>query len=242
MAFYVYLIQNILDGKAYIGKSKNIKIRWSQHISKSKKKTTHLYNAIKKYGKENFSLSILKECSTEEICYEYERVLISLFKLQDKNFGYNIADGGKGSSGFKVKEKTKLLFKEKYTGSKSVRALFTDDEIVSILECYSSENYTAEELSLKYGCGKSTIIRILSGESYSNIQYDRSKFPKISNSNRKKAIPSGEEVKSCKLTDLQVQDIREKYKSGKYSYSDLAKIFKVSKTNISLIIRKKSRK
>lgn len=93
--YNVYKITNVLNGKIYIGMSKNTKTRWSAngiHYKGSKR----FYNAIQKYGWSNFNKEILVEnLSFEEACLlEIEN--ISKYKSRDRNIGYNIAEGGSG--------------------------------------------------------------------------------------------------------------------------------------------------
>ncbi len=243
MASYIYLVTNIINNKCYIGKTNNKNIRWSQHKSKSKNNNSYFYNAIRKYGTQSFSFEIIKECETEEDAYEYERVLIELFSLRNRKYGYNIIEGGSGGSkGYKVKESLKQYFSKKYVGTNSVRSKFLKEDIYNILNDYSSCNFTTEFLSQKYNCSKSTIIRIISGKSYSNIEFDRSNFKEISKINKIKNTPHGINVKTHKLSDNDVINIRKLYSTGDYSYNDLSKKFNVSKTNIYFIINNLSRK
>lgn len=56
----IYKIQNLINGKIYIGQSKNIEKRWLRHKTTAFNKNDHSYNlplyrAIRKYGLENFS-------------------------------------------------------------------------------------------------------------------------------------------------------------------------------------------
>lgn len=55
-------------------------------------------------------------------------------------------------------------------------------------------------------------------------------------------IETGERHYNAKLTDVQVQEIRDKYKLGTYSHSDLGKLYGVTKQNITMILNNKSRK
>lgn len=58
--YCVYKITNKLNGKIYIGMSKNLKNRWSAngiHYKQSKR----FYNAIQKYGWNNFEKIVLVE-------------------------------------------------------------------------------------------------------------------------------------------------------------------------------------
>lgn len=93
--YCVYKITNKLNGKIYIGMSKNLKNRWSAngiHYKQSKR----FYNAIQKYGWNNFNKEILVEnLSFEEAC-NLEVETISKYNSRDKKIGYNIAEGGNG--------------------------------------------------------------------------------------------------------------------------------------------------
>ena len=58
--YCVYKITNKLNGKIYIGMSKNLENRWSSngiHYKNSKR----FYNAIQKYGWDNFEKIVLVE-------------------------------------------------------------------------------------------------------------------------------------------------------------------------------------
>ena len=62
----IYKIQNLINGKIYIGQSVHIQARFNQHKNEAKNGNTRpLYNAIRKYGIENFSFEIIEECSKE---------------------------------------------------------------------------------------------------------------------------------------------------------------------------------
>lgn len=56
------MITNKINNKKYIGQSVRIEIRWREHKNSYLKNDTnsHLYNAMKKYGIENFDLIFLK--------------------------------------------------------------------------------------------------------------------------------------------------------------------------------------
>ena len=72
MSCGIYLIQNKINNKVYIGLSVNIEERWQHHRSlylktDSKEVNKPLYLAFRKYGIENFDFKILEECSLEEL-------------------------------------------------------------------------------------------------------------------------------------------------------------------------------
>jgi group I intron endonuclease len=237
MKSFVYLVQNKINNKCYVGKANDLKARWWQH--KHTDSAIALHNAIVKYGENNFSIQILKECSSEEEAFEYERVLIKLFELQIKEYGYNIADGGRGNNGLVVKEETKQLYRDLYTGSKSVHAKFTDQDVVNILTEYADGKTTTYELAKKYNCGKSTMIKLIEGQTYSNVKFNRN-FDDIKDNNRISRLPSGSANNMAKLSEKDIPYIRNKYATGKYSYQDIANEFNITKENVWNIIKYKT--
>ena len=104
---FIYKVTNNINKKIYIGQTRqSIKRRWSQHITNSKLEQTHslLDMAIKKYGKDNFTV----EC-IEEIYAETKQQLIDNLNIKEKEYivkfnsscrqgNYNITDGGEKSS------------------------------------------------------------------------------------------------------------------------------------------------
>lgn len=94
---FIYYIKNCKNNYVYIGQTKNsIKCRFNQHISNAKlrNKNNKFYNAISKYGAENFKIYILFKTDIEDLD-RLEQIAISLFKPE-----YNTSDGGKSTRGF----------------------------------------------------------------------------------------------------------------------------------------------
>ena len=68
----IYKIENLINHKIYIGQSVNIEKRWQKHKSAVFNKNDKgyeypLYRAIRKYGIDNFSFSIIEKCSDLEL-------------------------------------------------------------------------------------------------------------------------------------------------------------------------------
>ena len=94
---FIYRITNKINNKVYIGKTElSIKARWRRHLDCVRKKVNrYLYDAINKYGIDNFSIEVIESCSINKLS-EREKYWIKFYKSQDKNFGYNMQEGGLG--------------------------------------------------------------------------------------------------------------------------------------------------
>lgn len=92
---YIYKITNDINDKVYIGKTYNtIEERWREHCKDSKKerdKKRPLYNAMNKYGIENFHIKLIEETSNPEEREKYWIEYYGSFK-----YGYNATTGGDG--------------------------------------------------------------------------------------------------------------------------------------------------
>lgn len=86
---YIYKTTNLINGKVYIGKSE--KEFTTEYLGSG----VLLSKAIKKYGKENFKVELVEECSTIDILNDREKFWISEHMGNDC---YNIAEGGSGGN------------------------------------------------------------------------------------------------------------------------------------------------
>ena len=102
--YTVYMHKNKINGKVYIGITRQEpKKRWLN--GKGYKNNQYMINAIKKYNWNNFEHIILFKNLTKEEAEQKEIELIQFYKSNERNFGYNIENGG-SSIGF-VSEETK---------------------------------------------------------------------------------------------------------------------------------------
>ena len=108
----IYKIINLINNKAYIGQSKNIPLRISNHkfeLNKNKHPNKHLQNSWNKFGKENFYFGIICECSPEKLDskeIEYIKIFNSISN------GYNTKPGGVNSE--EAKEYGRKIARETY--------------------------------------------------------------------------------------------------------------------------------
>lgn len=103
---YIYIITNNLNNKIYIGQTINsVEQRFKEHCRKN---NTAIDKAIKKYGKENFSVETLCTANSIDDLNELERYYISLADSKNPKIGYNMCDGGNNTSGYHHKESSKI--------------------------------------------------------------------------------------------------------------------------------------
>jgi group I intron endonuclease len=89
----VYIITNKLNNKQYVGATNtSLEERWKSHLYDN----NVISQAIKKYGKENFSMEAIHECDTMDEAYALEPKFIIEHNTKYPD-GYNISSGGKGS-------------------------------------------------------------------------------------------------------------------------------------------------
>jgi len=89
----VYKCTNLVNGISYIGvTTKSIEYRKRTHENASKYSNKKFYNALKKYGFDNFEWSILHECSSIDELSSLEKYYIE--KYDTFNNGYNLTTGG----------------------------------------------------------------------------------------------------------------------------------------------------
>ena len=108
----IYKIENLTNGKCYIGQAVNIQKRWNAHKNVYTKENDIAYNyplyrAFRKYGIDKFEFTILEECKVEDLNakeVEYIKKYNSFFG------GYNQTLGGDTSS---VVDKEKIIKDDK---------------------------------------------------------------------------------------------------------------------------------
>jgi len=118
----IYCIENMVDGKKYIGQSINIYKRWKSHIYDLKKDggaaSPYLQNAWNKYGEDNFKFYILICCfDDKKILNKLESFYIKYFNTFIASNGYNLDTGGKEDR--KISDVTKEKMRNSKLGKKT---------------------------------------------------------------------------------------------------------------------------
>ena len=175
MTIGIYMIENTINNKKYIGQSVNIERRWLRHKNKNYwKQSSYLNRAFMKYGIENFHFSILCECKANEL----DHLEIKFIKEFNTFYeGYNLTLGGSGQRG---------------VGQKLDRAMAL--EIISLIE-YGTD---FEEIARMFDCSSRTIRAINVGDSW---HFDDVVYPvrdkNIKNSTKEKFGISTKKICEC---------------------------------------------
>lgn len=152
----IYKIENLLNGKIYIGQSVHIELRWQEHCRPSSKSL--IGKAIKKYGKQNFTFQIIEECE-ESLLNEKESYYIQYFGSLVPN-GYNIEE--------KDTERTQFF----YNYDKSI--------LLKIIEDIKYSSLSFSEIALKYDLGLSMIYYLNRGD-YHTLKEEKYPLRQVKN-------------------------------------------------------------
>ncbi len=132
---YIYLTQNNINGKLYVGQHKSEEYD-PQYLGSGK----ILKRAIRKYGSDNFSQTILETCMSKEELDNRERYWIGIYKNLSPDNSYNLAKGGDGGDTLYYKSKSdRDKFREKMTDINRKRC--SSDEFRKKISQKTSERY-----------------------------------------------------------------------------------------------------
>lgn len=181
----IYKIQNKVNGKIYIGQTiRTLKKRMSQHISPNKNKSiSAIDRALKKYGIDNFEITIIDYAENIDELNAKEIYWIDYYKSLAPN-GYNLEIGGKNAP----HEKTTRLkisqgLKGKYSGEKSSRAkrVYKFSLSGELIEEYGS----VREASRENNISNSQIASVCGGKHFIakgyRWSYEKDNLPKLPN-------------------------------------------------------------
>lgn len=151
---YIYIIENDITDKVYIGQTKTtIERRFKQHLQTSKldiSSDSKFYTAIKNIGEEHFIVRELEECEDDRL---NEREIYYINKYDSFRNGYNSNKGGSRTTEYKYKEINgfKITKDELQTFINSGKSLSEIGRIVGI------SGNMVKRYCIKYGIKYNTI-------------------------------------------------------------------------------------
>ena len=140
----IYKITNHINNKVYIGQTiGTLPKRWREHCFQAKEgnKTYYLYQAMRKYGIENFSIEQIEVCPNQKL-NERECYWIKCHNSFGEK-GYNLTPGGYGANTSKHSQIFKLWDDGKSIGEIVKEIGYDRNTIANILSGY--ENYSTKE-------------------------------------------------------------------------------------------------
>ena len=112
MTYSIYIITNTVNAKQYVGITKRLKKRWTEHQRMHGGECLGLYSAIKKYGKEQFVFSHIADAFDKDAACAIERLLIKEHNTLAPH-GYNLTSGGDGGFEMSAESRAKMSASKK---------------------------------------------------------------------------------------------------------------------------------
>jgi group I intron endonuclease len=232
--FYIYKITNKINGKIYIGKTKNVKSRWQKHIwvANNKKYNRPLHNNIRKYGSQNFNIEIIDSYELEIDAFMAETKHILDYQSNDLTKGMNLTAGGEGPSGMKHSNKTKehlSIVCSGWSQSEEAKQKIGQAHKGKIVSKETREKLKAANLGKilsEETRNKLSKIKQTSTLGENNGFYGKTHSQETKNTLSEKM--SGENSPRAIFTNEQVREIRNDYATDQYTLKELSEKYKAT--------------
>jgi group I intron endonuclease len=190
----IYGIRNKINGKIYVGSTKDFKQRKRKHLSLLRLKkhhNKHLQNSFNKYGEKTFIWIMLEKVHKLEILHIQEKVWIIKLNTTNPANGYNINEEPNAMQGRHHTEQTKKLLSEQRIGQNkgannpnygkkqplSVRLQMATNNSntklnkknILIIVRLLKEKVPHENIAKKFNVSRTVITRISNGTRWKNI-------------------------------------------------------------------------
>lgn len=173
----VYTIENVVNGKKYIGSTSNYKRRFSTHktrLNAGRHENSYLQNTFNSYGLKSLKFEILESLDRNHFGDddEYRDALMrreiywaEFYKTHNRKYGYNLAPIRRGGiMSEELKKKMSLL----HRGENSHHAILTDNQVKMICQGIMNGE-KSKNLAKKYGVKPQAISCIKSGKTWRHI-------------------------------------------------------------------------
>lgn len=238
--FYCYKITNLANNKIYIGKAISVDERWRKHKVAAHRQDpndySYLHRAMNKYGFENFIIEIIDEYLNEEESLQAETQFIKLFNSNNRDIGYNLTEGGEGSSGFKHS----LESRQKMSQTKMAINLSGDNNPFYGQHHTEESRFKMSEFQREYF---KTHEHPWMGRSHTDETRQKISFSaigrEVSLETRKKISETNKGnirfITASKLSESDVTEIKNLLLNSDITHKEIAKKFGVSRAAITLI-------
>jgi hypothetical protein len=248
---FIYKTTNILSGRYYIGMHSTDDLEDGYLGSGNR-----LRMSVRKHGKENFKREILEFCENRDELKKRESEIVNLDELAKKEC-MNLKVGGEG--GWSESAKSKFIwllkndvnFKKQHSEkmSKVIKKAYEDGKIDKNINYDWTGKHHTNETKNKISNSKKG-----SGVGETNSQYGSCWITKNGTNKKvkkeiidnylnegwvlgRKSEITGEKIKTSKLKEVDVKEIKKLLSVGKLSQIKIAKLFGVQQETISKIKR-----
>lgn len=253
---FVYITTNTISRKKYIGKRK-YSPGWENYLGSGKL----FKNALKKYGKDNFSREILCECITRLELDNQEKYYIDLYDAVNSKEFYNIHEGGTGGnlrSGWSKEQletywkNFSISLKGKYAGennpmwgkthTKEVREkiarcnserVFTDEMRKKYSDVKKGKKHTEEH---KSNIAKSKLKKVIVIQKDTYEIYDGAKYVPITDVYNKVTGIRGHYHKPSKSWIIYLHLLKKYYLESKFTEQEWNNYFKFKNESLTQIL------
>ena len=194
----IYKITNNENGLIYIGCTiSSLDKRFKEHLSRcfTSNYKSKLYNSMKKYGQENFTIELIEECDLGVI-YETEKKYVEQYNSY--NNGLNATIGGEGCLGYVHSPEIRVKISESVKNGNSHKGK-TYEELYGDK---ADEQREKRRLSVKNGWG-----------SISDVEKEKrvNKAKETKQKNSKYGVELVKEIKQKIKEGLKVKQLKELY-------------------------------
>lgn len=156
----IYSIRNKINGKVYVGSSKDIYTRWSQHRHDLRKGNHHnevLQRAWNKYGERNFAFEVLEKAPPENL-FNVEQNWYERLNSSSNDYGYNLSPIARAPGHCYTREDIK-----------NGKACFSIEQFDKIVDLLCSSDLSIPQISAYVGVGERTIYQMYFKEQYASL-------------------------------------------------------------------------
>ena len=166
---FIYLIENNINKKLYVGISNNPENRFLHHAKPCKRWKSIISDSINKYGREYFEIIYLEKCKNLQEAHEKEKYWIKELDCLVPN-GYNLREGGEGGGSPSLETRQKISNAKKgkkrsWVTSAETRRKLSLINKGKVLSLETKERMKNSKLGNKYCLG-----RVLSEETKEKIR------------------------------------------------------------------------
>lgn len=177
---FIYITTNMVNGMKYLGqKSFDDNYKWPNYLGSGKV----FKNALKKYGKENFSRNIVCFCDSLEELNQTEYELSVFLDVVESPGWYNLCYGGGVPSGYVITDETRSKMSE------AQKARWTDELRQELSEKMSGDGNPF------YGKHHSEEVRLKLSEQHIGMKVSDEVKKKISEANKERYKDENERAK-----------------------------------------------